>query len=151
VGAEVDLADPDTVNRVRNRRPGSAYSPRGAEGTCIRKNGVQRWEQSMNGLPAGEGNDGEPFCHHAANRHHLRRQHRGLFRSGAAGRAGRLGSSLARATRLEDGVARLTAVRDLKVSQIGFPSRPTKSLLPPFQIVATVSLLVLFTPTPERA
>src|SRR5439155_24383021 len=80
-------AHPDTVIVSAPDGPGSAYSPRGAEACVYRKTGVQRWEQSMSGLPAAKGTTvsrfathaGEPGVIYAAN-------NRGLFRSGDAGR-----------------------------------------------------------------
>ena len=88
VGVAVDPADPDTVIVSATAGPGSAYSPRGAEAYVYRKTGVQRWEQSMSGLPAAKGTTvsrfathaGEPGVIYAAN-------NRGLFRSGDAGRS----------------------------------------------------------------
>ena len=87
MGVAVDPADPDTVIVSSTDGPGSAYSPREAEAYVYRKTGVQRWEQSMSGLPAARGTTvsrfathaGEPGVIYAAN-------NRGLFRSGDAGR-----------------------------------------------------------------
>jgi hypothetical protein len=88
VGVAVDPADPDTVIVSATDGPGSAYSPRGAEAYVYRKTGVQRWEQSMSGLPGAKATTvsrfathaGEPGVIYAAN-------NRGLFRSGDAGRS----------------------------------------------------------------
>jgi len=88
VGIAADPADPDTVIVSATGGPGSAYSPRGAEAYVYRKTGVQRWEQSMNGLPEAKGTTvshfathaGEPGVIYAAN-------NRGLFRSRDAGRS----------------------------------------------------------------
>jgi photosystem II stability/assembly factor-like uncharacterized protein len=86
VGVAVDPADPDTVIVSATDDPGSAYSPRRAESYVYRKTGVQRWEQSMSGLPEAKGTTvsrfathaGEPGVIYAANNH-------GLFRSDDAG------------------------------------------------------------------
>src|SRR3984957_11581122 len=88
VGVAVDPADPDAGIVSETDGPGSAYSPRGAEAYVYRKTGIQRWEQSMNGLPAAKGTTvshfathaGEPGVIYAAN-------NRGLFRSDDAGRS----------------------------------------------------------------
>ena len=88
VGIAVDPADPDAVIVSATVGPWSAYRPRSAEAYVYRKTGLQRWEQSMNGLPAGKGTTvshfathaGEPGVIYAAN-------NRGLFRSGDAGRS----------------------------------------------------------------
>src|SRR5438309_4554584 len=88
VGVAVDPADPDTVIVSATDGPGSAYSPPRAESYVYRKTGVQRWEQSMNGLPPAKGttvsrfatHGGEPGVIYAAD-------NRGLFRSGDAGRS----------------------------------------------------------------
>src|SRR6266480_2265248 len=65
VGVAVDPADPDTVIVSATDGPGSAYSPRGAEAYVYRKTGVQRWEQSMSGLPAAKGTTVSSFATHA--------------------------------------------------------------------------------------
>src|SRR5260370_79839 len=88
VGVAVDPVDPDTVIVSATDGPGSAYSPRGAEAYVYRKTGVQRWEQSMSGLPGAKATTvsrfvthaGEPGVIYAAN-------NRGLFRSDAVGRS----------------------------------------------------------------
>jgi len=63
VGVAVDPADPDTVIVSATDGPGSPIRREGAEAFVYRKTGVQRWEQSMSGLPGAKGIDGEPFCH----------------------------------------------------------------------------------------
>ena len=88
VGVAMDPVDPDTVIVSATDGPGSAYSPRGAETYVYRKTGVQRWEQSMSGLPPAKGatvshfatHFSEPGVIYAAN-------NRGLFRSEDAGRS----------------------------------------------------------------
>src|ERR1700757_4543020 len=88
VGIAVDPADPDAVIVSATGGPGSAYSPRGAQAYVYRKTGEQRWEQSMNSLPAAKSTTvshfathaGEPGVIYAAN-------NRGLFRSDDAGRS----------------------------------------------------------------
>jgi photosystem II stability/assembly factor-like uncharacterized protein len=88
VGAAVDPGDPDTVIVSAADGPRSAYSPQSAETFVYRKTGLNRWEQSMSGLPEAKGTSVSRFATHAdepgviyaANNH-------GLFRSDDAGRS----------------------------------------------------------------
>ena len=111
VGVAADPADPDTVIVSATDGPGSAYSPRRAEAYVYRKTGVQRWEQSMNGMPAAKGTTvshfatyaGEPGVIYAAN-------NRGLFRSGDAGRSWKVMDLSWPGFGLADGVAALACL-----------------------------------------
>jgi hypothetical protein len=111
VGVAVDPADPDTVIVSATDGPGSAYSPRGAEAYVYRKTGVQKWEQSMSGLPGAKGTTvsrfathaGEPGVIYAAN-------NRGLFRSGDAGRSWKAMDLPWPGPGLADGVAALACL-----------------------------------------
>jgi hypothetical protein len=111
VGVAVDPADPDTVIVSATDGPGSAYSPRGAEAYVYRKTGVQRWEQSMSGLPGAKATTvsrfathaGEPGVIYAAN-------NRGLFRSDDAGRSWKALDLPWPSPGLADGVAALACL-----------------------------------------
>jgi hypothetical protein len=111
VGVAVDPADLDTVIVSATDGPGSAYSPRGAEAYVYRKTGVQRWEQSMSGLPGAKATTvsrfathaGEPGVIYAAN-------NRGLFRSGDAGRSWKAMDLPWPGPGLADGVAALACL-----------------------------------------
>src|SRR6266567_746760 len=88
VGVAVDPADPDTVIASATDGPGSAYSPRRAESYVYRKTGVQRWKQSMSGLPAAKGTTASRFATHAGEPGVIyAANNRGLFRSDDAGRS----------------------------------------------------------------
>ena len=76
VGVAVDPADPETVDRVRNRRPRSSPIGReSAEAYVYRRSGLKRWEQAMSGLPEAKRHDGEPVRYSCGRtRRDLRRQ-----------------------------------------------------------------------------
>jgi hypothetical protein len=87
VSVAVDPADPDTVFVSATPGPGSAYSPRSAETYVYRNTGLNRWEQSMSGLPEAKGTTVSQFATHADEPGVIyAANNRGLFRSDDAGR-----------------------------------------------------------------
>jgi photosystem II stability/assembly factor-like uncharacterized protein len=88
VGVAVDPADPETVIVSAADGPGSAYWPRSAETYVYRKNGLNRWEQAMSGLPEAKGTTASRFATHAGEPGVIyAANNRGLFRSDDAGRS----------------------------------------------------------------
>jgi photosystem II stability/assembly factor-like uncharacterized protein len=88
VGIAVDPADPDTVIVSAADGPRSAYSPQSAETYVYRKTGLNRWEQSMSGLPEAKGTTVSQFATHAEEPGVIyAANNRGLFRSVDAGRS----------------------------------------------------------------
>jgi hypothetical protein len=86
VGVAVDPADPDTVIVSAADGPRSAYWPRSAETYVYRKTGLNRWEQSMSGLPEATGTTVSRFATHANEPGVIyAANNRGLFRSDDAG------------------------------------------------------------------
>jgi photosystem II stability/assembly factor-like uncharacterized protein len=86
VGIAVDPADPDNVLVSAADGPRSAYWPGSAETYVYRKTGLNRWEQSMNALPAAKGMSVSRFATHANEPGVIyAANNRGLFRSDDAG------------------------------------------------------------------
>jgi photosystem II stability/assembly factor-like uncharacterized protein len=88
VGVAVDPADPNAVIVSAADGPRSAYWPRSAETYVYRKAGLNRWEQSMSGLPEAKATSVSRFATHADEPGVIyAANNRGLFRSDDAGRS----------------------------------------------------------------